>query len=1112
MASEPTSTVDEKSERRGAVTTTGNGVTENKESGDNDIQQKRTVAYSALTSDGLLDVYTYHRGKEGLEARHAETGELLCDVEPTDTNHAVDEPNLMATITLQFPLQDCIEYKTTVSWDLSNPNMPTPAQYAADIARNFGLGFTQTMELADSIQDQLRFFITENCGRYPSLSLLFEPPLDPPVATVPSLYGEVTGDSVGGQSFSLNQRTKPIQRIDVPCILRPLVTDPTKFTGKRKRDHHNNNGSSNDTPPVEQKYVYEVRKRLRQASEEEIREKWAASALLLPLGSISTTTQRCHICQTEGSNSLFACGRQHHAMCSNHLRAILSVLKLDACVDTIPVILPFCPICSLSCRCVPCSNKLQAISSGFATECRKQQTSLEMAKFDHILEYSRTVSSKPDSRKSNRSVGRCGNRVDRRHVSKVPLSDFPREVFGGVDIDPGTWEIYSTTYSHSGNIICHEAASVTDNKVGTAFTMEDGSIDYCMACNKVGSLLCCDLCPRAFHQECLDLGRGLPEPVDKVWECPSCKSEREGLVRNKLDGLKFLDKVIAGFDVVDRCLSSTDLQSLKTLCIIYEMIVVLMEYDFGVMFRTPVDTSSIPSYLDIVKQPMDLGTIASGIINGAYRDRYIGNDDLFSEAVLAVLMNIELVWHNCFLFNSEGSAVYRMAIVQKRRACAIRLQSFDALLRQDTKQRLTEYEDECARQRGLLVRVNGVTNEQHNRQQARHKITATSRGSNGRPIAVLDPESGKIVKMYNTVPAVQSVMELFAKLNHPCEYERFELDSIAKVRRLVIDSAHDARIRVFGYRWIFFDELRKGKISFRMPALQIKGKPSKDDPPVSVHVAANNNTTAEAFEVCMGDLCYLFASLEEALVYANVSEATTVISEKQQLHVGEQFTELFGLKLRRYCVKASRNADALDISNYNDVMAVKVDVVSNRTLVGFRSLDAAFEDWCRTIKGSMMKIEGVVNKDRFESHFLLGSQTLDGLRWSLVVQRASEFQPKKDSKRKNPDLPSLLNQNGRWSSLKMNEEMKVPTQTIEDEKPTAPQAKILAQNHAETPSGSTSNLLSDDVVLTDSHVLTSAEISHTSLLKSGQLVVEAHNMQQSPSHHFLIKAPNTFQC
>ncbi|KAF1836825.1 Bromodomain-containing protein [Decorospora gaudefroyi] len=67
-------------------------------------------------------------------------------------------------------------------------------------------------------------------------------------------------------------------------------------------------------------------------------------------------------------------------------------------------------------------------------------------------------------------------------------------------------------------------------------------------------------------------------------------------------------------------------------------------------FITPVDpvALNIPSYLKIIKKPMDFGTIEKNLKNGVYQSA----KDFHSDA--------QLVFQNCYKFNPEGDAVNQM--------------------------------------------------------------------------------------------------------------------------------------------------------------------------------------------------------------------------------------------------------------------------------------------------------------------------------------------------------------------------------------------------------------------------------------------------------------------
>jgi E1A/CREB-binding protein len=77
----------------------------------------------------------------------------------------------------------------------------------------------------------------------------------------------------------------------------------------------------------------------------------------------------------------------------------------------------------------------------------------------------------------------------------------------------------------------------------------------------------------------------------------------------------------------------------------------LMEHQYGWVFSVPVDPVKlkIPDYFDIVKNPMDLGTVRKSLEAGKYR-----HPDNFARAVL-------LTFENAILYNPEGSEVNTMA-------------------------------------------------------------------------------------------------------------------------------------------------------------------------------------------------------------------------------------------------------------------------------------------------------------------------------------------------------------------------------------------------------------------------------------------------------------------
>lgn len=68
-------------------------------------------------------------------------------------------------------------------------------------------------------------------------------------------------------------------------------------------------------------------------------------------------------------------------------------------------------------------------------------------------------------------------------------------------------------------------------------------------------------------------------------------------------------------------------------------------------FRNPVDwkAMNLPDYPEIIKKPMDLGTIRKGIESNKY------------DSVESIATDIRLVWTNCMLYNRDGSEYYHLA-------------------------------------------------------------------------------------------------------------------------------------------------------------------------------------------------------------------------------------------------------------------------------------------------------------------------------------------------------------------------------------------------------------------------------------------------------------------
>ena len=115
---------------------------------------------------------------------------------------------------------------------------------------------------------------------------------------------------------------------------------------------------------------------------------------------------------------------------------------------------------------------------------------------------------------------------------------------------------------------------------------------------------------------------------------------------------------------------------LKVKCL--EVLKVLQGHQHGWVFNSPVDPIELglPDYFEVIKIPMDLGTIRKKLENGCYHSL----DDFHN--------HVNITFENAMLYNPEGSVVYNMANEMKTKFA----QDYEILMKQlnedeDTKRR-----------------------------------------------------------------------------------------------------------------------------------------------------------------------------------------------------------------------------------------------------------------------------------------------------------------------------------------------------------------------------------------------------------------------------------------
>jgi Bromodomain len=931
----------------------------------------------------VLNVKTYHRGIEGDESRDQQTGELRFPTKASDTNHDADGPrSLGAMITIHFPLTDMQStgydessfYRQTIKWDLGNPSTPTPMMFAASLGSEYGLSYPDILNVAASIQKQLQTFCMEKCSSaVPTLVKSGNVPK--PIPTMCNLYGDVLGfGSIGGSEFAVPR--KPIlstsQRSSTSSVASKTIakTKVEKNPAKTKPAPT----SSERTPvSIEKAFYRQALLHLKRESDDYIRTHWAHDNTG-EMGVRDAGPARCHLCQRHYDKCvLYPCGILGHTVCENHM-----LEKHGISLQSGSQSMSDCPLCTLRCSCSLCSCKLGLLATRLKTLCGEHGGKPSTTAFHGIHAQCVAITPK-DCREYLRSNGATGNFVLRPQVPKTAPVEFPREVIDGIDIDFEYQEHYDFVFTSSGGkkidkatkeTTTSDAESSTAEQPNSVVTGIDGNTDFCMVCNKVGNLVCCDVCPRAYHVECLTNDTAA-SVEGNLWECPSCRSERDGPQGDLIDGSTQIEPIKAAYVGNDSNVNDSNL--LNTLSIIVEMVEFLMQYDFGYMFRTPVDTKQVPDYSVVIKAPMDLGTISSRICTGKYKES-LGDAYSLDGVVLAALKDVELVWHNCLLFNIEGSAVYRMAGVLSRRAAAIRLKSFETLLPNQVKTELATFVDALASERAEARRTE--PRQAASTPKNRHKVANIAKGGpqRRRPIVALDPDTCMVTKLYSTMLSFSSAVNIMVSRGLMFEYNGSEIDNANRLRTFVSKSAGDPSIRLFGYRWLYLDDLYDKKVSFQADMYASKDN-SEDD---YVHQPSDVQRWTIVVEDAYGKA--YFRDVEEALSVINTQTDNDIESLNRKLKGREKLTLSDGVSVYAIDGDASSREPAI----------LKLDVVaSGRTLTGFCSVASAFADWRNTLESSVFEYRGAISIDVFQNFFLDKDRNIDGIKYFSLFRDES---------------------------------------------------------------------------------------------------------------------------
>lgn len=289
-----------------------------------------------IQDGGIIDMYTYHYGREGLE--------MIEEIEPNDTGTVnwVGPKTLKPEILIEFPLGCGEKWSETVSWNLEDENTLTPLAFATNVAENFGLDFGAMIDLAKSIESQL-YAATRIGDAYPETTTTLrdystDMPRDPARSQHSQWYG--TSDPPGNGGFPMQGRSKNSKATS------------SVGTNKPKSLSRSTSIKPISTPASANKFVFRTEKVYRdeviKRAKRECKAAWTNTQLQ------KKSNQTCYICQSKQSHCIgFACQNASHFYCYNHMESVLGIIDIEKSEMT----LDYCPICCLSCSSLKCRKK-----------------------------------------------------------------------------------------------------------------------------------------------------------------------------------------------------------------------------------------------------------------------------------------------------------------------------------------------------------------------------------------------------------------------------------------------------------------------------------------------------------------------------------------------------------------------------------------------------------------------------------------------------------------------------------------------------------------------------------------------------------------------------------
>ena len=573
----------------------------------NNTNKKRVIKIKAMDFETqTLDIYSYHRGIAGYEPRDESSGHLLCETYPVDTNHFWDAPKLSFTVMVSFPLGDL------------DPESDTDDNEEVDNKVEKELTENQEQLKKDETQSHQKMLKNqrvqarkrrreEQLASIPYYNEEVEWDLSNPCTPTPLVYA---GDMAVEYGLSFPQTLDLAASIQNQIDAHVRENVSYRIPISIQDDYL---GGIGDESSGRQHPISRVPKILYGGH--------CAENLAVP-------SSKKHSCLNEsGTNKSKGSSRNSEKVSKgNRRRSLASDAKRDSL--------------------------------------RNSSKKRRRSNVDDLGVFGETETMK-DRKRTKKSEKRFNSGLP---VPKVPPGDFPVEVCMERNCDPALFYDFKTIFTPEGTFEDKTMKTTKEDvKEGESEVNENEitHMDACHICEKEGASIFCGTCPRSFHETCLPSDK---ENKASSWRCHRCHEEDKENESDKVSGERFVEQISPFYHSLSKFDPEFQIK-LRMLSQIYEIICVLRDYDYGEIFAEPV--RGVPDYRIVVDQPMDFGTIKNRLMSDFYciraeddwkkqeiestqKEEIADKGSPIDHAIWLVLKDIDLVWHNCFLYNREG--------------------------------------------------------------------------------------------------------------------------------------------------------------------------------------------------------------------------------------------------------------------------------------------------------------------------------------------------------------------------------------------------------------------------------------------------------------------------